>query len=173
MPSRFTGVSVDEAGFDAFYRAHHPRVVAMAYALVGDLGEAQDLAQEAFCRLWRRWDAVAPHEQPAAWTRQVVVNLARSRWRHLRVVRAHLRRERLTDVPELDPDHVAVVAAIRRLPAVQRRAVVLHYVVDLPVAEVAAEMGVPVGTVKAWLHRARRALNVLLADTFEGVTDRD
>jgi RNA polymerase sigma-70 factor, ECF subfamily len=166
-------VTVDETEFDALYRAHHARVVAIAYALVGDLGEAQDLAQEAFCRLWRRWSTIAPHEQPAAWIRQVVVNLARSRWRHLRVVRAHLRRERRMAAPEVGPDHVAVVAALRRLPAAQRRAVVLHYIADLRVAEVADEIGVPVGTVKAWLYRARQTLSVLLADTFEEVTDRD
>jgi RNA polymerase sigma-70 factor (ECF subfamily) len=66
-----------------------------------------------------------------------------------------------------------LVAALRQLPAAQRRAVVLHHIVDLPVTEVADELGVPVGTVKAWLHRGRQTLACLLADTFERVTERD
>lgn len=169
-----SSVNPNEAEFDAFYRAYYPRLVAMAFALVGDLDEAQDVAQEAFCRVWRRWDVVSRYEQPIAWTRRVAANLATSRWRHLRVARAHLRREqRPPDLPGLDPDHVAVVAALRHLPADQRRAVVLHHVVDLPVTEVAEELGVPVGTVKAWLHRGRQTLACLLADPWEKVADRD
>ena len=169
--SRVSGVTSSEADFDAFYRAYHSRLVAMAYGLAGDLGEAQDLAQEAFCRLWRRWDEVAQYEQPGAWIRRVVANLATSRWRHLRVARAHLHRELRLDAPDLEPDHVALVAALKRLPVNQRRAVVLHYVVDLPVTQVAEELGVPVGTVKAWLHRARQTLAGLLAETFERVIE--
>jgi RNA polymerase sigma-70 factor (ECF subfamily) len=166
-------VNPTEAEFDEFYRAYHSRLVAMALALVGDLAEAQDLAQEAFCRMWRQWDAVARHDQPAAWTRRVVANLATSRWRHLRTAREYMRRQRRTDVPELSPDHVVLVAALRRLPTNQRCALVLHYIADVPVTEVARDLGVPVGTVKAWLHRGRRTLGVLLADTFEEAAEHE
>ena len=68
------------------------------------------------------------------------------------------------DVPALSPDRVALVAALRRLPAAQRRAVVLHHVAGLSVQEVAAETGVPVGTVKARLSRGRAALAALLTE---------
>lgn len=71
-------------------------------------------------------------------------------------------------MPATEPDHVALVVALRRLPEAQRRAVVLHHVAGLPVADVAAETGVPVGTVKARLSRGRAALAVLL-DSEEGV----
>lgn len=64
-------MSPSEAEFDAFYQAQYPRLVAMAYALVGDLGDAQDLAQEAFCRAWPRWSSIARYENPGAWTRRV------------------------------------------------------------------------------------------------------
>jgi RNA polymerase sigma-70 factor (ECF subfamily) len=161
------------AGFDEFYRAHHPGLVAMAYALVGDLPEAQDLVQEAFCRAWRRWDTIVGYDSPAAWVRRVAANLASSRWRHLRVARGHQRRERAVDVPGLEPDHVALVAALRTLPDDQRRVLVLHHLVDLPVTEVAADLGVPVGTVKSWLHRGRAALAARLGDAFEGVNGDD
>ena len=57
------------------------------------------------------------------------------------------------------------MAALRQLPAAQREAIALHYLADLPINEVAAATGVPVGTVKARLSRGRAALAVLLADT--------
>ena len=167
------GMDASAAEFDAFYQAHYSDLVAMSYALVGDLAEAQDLVQEALCRAWRRWDAVASYDKPVAWVRRVATNLASSRWRRLRVVRHHQRMERAADVPELSPDHVALVAALRELPDMQRRAIVLHYVVDLPLTEVATELGVPVGTVKSWLHRGRAALAARLSDSFEEVTNRD
>jgi RNA polymerase sigma-70 factor (ECF subfamily) len=67
-------------------------------------------------------------------------------------------------VADLSPDHVAVVNALAQIPEAQRRALVLHHMCDLPVAEVAAETGVPVGTVKARLSRGRAALQSLLGD---------
>jgi RNA polymerase sigma-70 factor, ECF subfamily len=150
--------------FDEFYSARYGNVVAMAYALTADLAEAQDLAQEAFCRAWQRWGTIAGYDDPLAWVRRVVVNLASSRWRRLRVAARHLRRERAEHLPALSPDHVALVAALRTLPETQRRAVVLHHLVDLPVATIARELGAPDGTVKAWLHRGRAALAAQLTD---------
>lgn len=152
------------ADFDALYQARYGDVVAMLHALTGDLGEAQDLAQEAFCRAWQRWRVVSGYENPLAWIRRVAMNLAASRWRRLRIAKAHLHRERLADVPPLGPDHVALVAALRRLPGDHRRALVLHYLMDLPVADVAHELEAPVGTVKSWLHRGRAQLAAELRD---------
>jgi RNA polymerase sigma-70 factor, ECF subfamily len=150
--------------FDELYQAHYGNVVAMAYGLTGDLAEAQDLAQEAFCRAWQRWGRIAAYDDPLAWVRRVVTNLAASRWRRVLVVRKHLRHER-PDVPVLGPDRVALVAALRRLPQNHRSAIVLHYLGDLPVAEVARELRVPEGTVKAWLYRGRAALAAQLTDS--------
>lgn len=160
--------------FDELYRAHYGNVVAMAYALTGDLVEAQDLAQEGFCRAWQRWRKIAGYDDPVAWVRRVVGNLASSRWRRLAVARRHLRRERPGEVPALGPDHVALVAALRSLPETQRRAIVLHHLADLPVAEVARELGVADGTVKSWLHRGRATLAAQLSDpTTAEVTSHD
>jgi DNA-directed RNA polymerase specialized sigma24 family protein len=72
--------------------------------------------------------------------------------------------------PALQLDHVAMVAALRKLPGDQRRALVLHHMLDLPVAEVAHELGVAVGTVKSWLHRGRAAMAAQLADPAQEVT---
>lgn len=57
-----------------------------------------------------------------------------------------------------EPDHVALVEALASLPAAQRRAMVLRYLADLPVAEIADREGVPEGTVRSWLHRGRATL---------------
>jgi RNA polymerase sigma-70 factor (ECF subfamily) len=156
--------------FDQLYQAQYGNVVAMAYALTGDLAEAQDLAQEAFCRAWQRWRTVSGYDDPLAWVRRVVANLAASRWRRLAVARRHLRREPERHVPALSPDRVALVAALRRLPATHRQAVTLHYLADLPVAEVARELRVPDGTVKSWLYRAR---TVLAAELNSEVSSHD
>src|SRR4029078_7135197 len=101
----------------ARHHAHYPCLVAMSYSLLGDLGEAQDVVQEAFCRAWRRWDTITGYEPQVAWVRRVAMNLASSRWRHLRAAGRHLRRERMMNVPPLEPDHVVLVAALRTLPA--------------------------------------------------------
>ncbi len=66
-------------------------------------------------------------------------------------------------VPGPDPEHAALVLALRTLPEAQRMAVVLHHLCDLSVEQVASETGAPVGTVKARLSRGRAALARVLA----------
>jgi len=151
-------VDADARAFDTLYQAHYGDLVALLHALTDDLGDAQDLAQDVFCRAWQRWRVIAGYDDPVAWLRRVAVNLATSRFRRRRTADRHLARQQVEVVPALQPDHVALVAALRTLPVNQRTAVVLHYLVDLPVADVAQELGVPVGTVKAWLSRGRAAL---------------
>ena len=74
------------------------------------------------------------------------------------------RSEAYADLPE---DRLALMAALRRLPAAQREAIALHHLADLPVAEVALTLGVPEGTVKARLSRGRAALAELLEPSKE------
>ncbi len=133
--------------------------------MTGDLLLAQDCVQEASSRAWQRWSDVGEYEQPAAWVRQVAYRLAVSRLRRAKVGVGLLRRSGPPpDVAAASPDHVALVAALRRLPEAQRRALVLHHLCDLAVDQVAAETGAPIGTVKARLSRGRAALAVLLSD---------
>jgi RNA polymerase sigma-70 factor, ECF subfamily len=157
------------ADFDALYQARYGDVAAMLHGYIGNLSEAQELAQEAFCRAWQHWRKISGYEDPMTWIRRVAINLANSRWRRLRVARLHLRREQVAVEPSLSPDHVALVAALRTLSPDQRRAVVLHHLADLPVGQVAHEMGVAIGTVKSWLHRGRAALAVQLSEKHEEV----
>lgn len=173
-PGATAAVTTDNAAtisFDDFYHAHFRNVTTQLGAYIGDLSQAQDLAQEAFCRALARWDRLARYDDPVAWVRQVAWNLARSRWRRLRTARNHLLRQRRTEVTMAGPtpDRVAIDAALAQLPANHRRAVVLHYLADLPVHEIASQEGVAEGTVKSWLHRGRLALAGLLDESIEGV----
>jgi RNA polymerase sigma-70 factor, ECF subfamily len=152
------------AEFDDFYGATARRVVRHAYALTGNVADAQDVAQEAFARAWQRWDNVRACDSPEAWVRRVATNLAIGRYRRDRTARAAAHQLVVKDIPEISPDTVALVAALRQLPERQRVVLVLHYLADLPVGQIAAELRCPIGSVKAWLSRGRDALAVILAD---------
>jgi RNA polymerase sigma-70 factor (ECF subfamily) len=146
--------------FDDVYAAHFADLTVQLYAYFGDRQEAQDVVQEAFCRAYSRWKTVSRYDDPVAWIRRVAWNLAVSRWRRARTALAFLRKQRPGEA-QLDgpgPDRVALVAALATLPASHRRAVVLRYLADLTVAEIARREGVAEGTVKSWLHRGRAAL---------------
>jgi RNA polymerase sigma-70 factor, ECF subfamily len=148
----------DAAEFADFYAAAARRIVRHAYALTGSLADAQDVTQEAFARAWQRWDRVRELNSSEAWVRRVATNLAVSRLRRARTARAAAWQLAACVVPEISPDTVALVAALRKLPERQRIVLVLHYLADLPVAQIAAELGCPAGSVKAWLSRGRTAL---------------
>jgi RNA polymerase sigma-70 factor (ECF subfamily) len=156
------------ADFDDFYNATARRVLRHAYALTGNIADAQDIAQEAFARAWQRWDSVRACDAPEAWVRRVATNLATSRWRRDRTARAAAHQLIARNVPEISPDTVALIAGLRKLPERQRVVLVLHYLADLPVGQIAAELRCPVGSVKAWLSRGRDALAAALADDSVG-----
>ncbi|WP_117212063.1 RNA polymerase sigma factor [Allorhizocola rhizosphaerae] len=146
--------------FDEFYAAHYADLVVQIYAYFGDRQEAQDVVQEAFCRALANWRRVAGYDDPAKWVRRVAWNLATSRWRRARTALRYLLRQRAEE-PVVDgpgPERVALMQALLALPDAHRRAMVLHYLADLPVAEIAQRERVPEGTVKSWLHRGRLAL---------------
>ncbi|MEV6366763.1 SigE family RNA polymerase sigma factor [Micromonospora musae] len=149
--------------FDGLYHAHFRSLTLQLAAYCGDLPQAQDLVQEAFCRAFARWSRVSRYDDPVAWVRRVAWNLATSRWRRLRTAQSWLRRQREEHMPGPGPERVALTAALAQLPANQRRAVVLHYLADLSVGQIAEQEGVPEGTVKSWLYRGRTALAVQLA----------
>ncbi len=151
--------------FDEFYAAVYGGLVGQVYLLTRDQGEAQDVVQEAFVRALGRWRTVSELDDPVAWVRRVAINLAISRWRRQRNALVAWRR-RGDSAAYDDPgvERVALVSALRTLPARQRAAVTLHYVADLPVATVARELGVPEGTIKSDLSRARTKLAAALGN---------
>lgn len=142
--------------FEASYR----RLVGQLYGVCGDLTEAEEVVAEAFARAVQHERTFARLDNPEAWLRTVAVNVSRSRFRRARM--AASRRPAPVHPTTLDDDRLVLMTALRRLPAAQREAIALHYLADLPVAQVAEATGVPVGTVKTRLSRGRAALAVLL-----------
>ena len=157
---------MDSSEFDEFYTASYARVVTQVYAMVGNRDEAEECVQEAYVRAWSHRRKLDADLHPEAWVRTTAYRLAVSRWR--RVARGRRPSDRALAAPVIAPApseaHVALIAALRRLPEAQRRAIVLHHLADLPVVDVARETGVPEGTVKARLSRGRAALATLLGD---------
>lgn len=152
------------------YAGAYRRLVVQLYAVTGDLGEAQEVVQEAFVKALaapRRLTGIA---NPEAWLRRVAVNTARSRHRRRRFLGVLLRRfDPSPIVPDTPVEHLALMSALRGLPVGQRHAIALHYLVDLPVDEVASTLGVSVGTVKSRLSRGRTALAAILTATGEKI----
>ena len=144
------------------YAASYRRLLAQLIGVTGNVAEAEDVVQEAFVRALDHPRRLLGVDNPEAWLRTVAVNLARSRWR--RAQRLVGLAPRLVDAPrDGDSDgHVVLLQALRTLPAGQREAIALHHLADLTVAEVAATLGVPTGTVKARLSRGRAALSARL-----------
>jgi len=155
----------DAEDFDTFYATSSRRVTAHVTMMVGSRSEAEDAVAEAYLRAWNRWQKISRYDNPEAWVRQVAYRHAVSSWRKaVNRLRAHRSEAADQHVEALTPDHVAIVAALRRIPADQRRVIVLHHLAGLTVAEIHAETGIPPGTVTTWLARGRRALAAHLSD---------
>jgi RNA polymerase sigma-70 factor (ECF subfamily) len=154
-----------EAEFTDLYEKHFSELAAQVCAYLGDATEAQDLVQEAFLRAWQRWDKVGGYEEPVAWVRRVAWNLATSKHRRNQVARKFLQKSSAPEMaPAASPDHVALVAALRQVPAKRRQALVMHYMADMTISAIAEATGAKEGTVKSWLHRGRKELAALLTD---------
>jgi RNA polymerase sigma-70 factor (ECF subfamily) len=155
----------DEREFEDFYAAVFDRLVGQLYLVTGNLQDAEDVVQEALTRAAVRWPRLRDYEVPEAWVRRVAMNLAGDGFRRIRrrlAVTARLRVDLESRQP-LPAELPGLTEALRALPMAQRKAVVLHHLLDLPVDQVAVELGVPVGTVKSRLARARGALATHLA----------
>jgi RNA polymerase sigma-70 factor (ECF subfamily) len=167
----------DEHDFEDFYAAVFDQLVGQLFLVTGNLQDAEDAVQEALTRAAVRWPGLRRYRVPEAWVRRVAMNLATDGFRRLRrrlAVAVRLRAD--LESRQAAPLEVpGLMDALRALPMAQRKVVVLHHLLDLPVEEVAAELGVPVGTVKSRLARARVALAARLAPgaEVEGLRDQE
>ena len=159
------GSALAAASFEDFYAGTVTGIIRQVYALTGDLAEAQDIAQEAFARAWQRWSSVSTCDSPTAWVRRVATNLAISRWRRIGTAAVGIRKLAITaQVAEVSADNVALVIGLRALPARQRTVLVLYYLADLSVNQVAAELNCSAASVKSTLARGRAALAAAIGD---------
>ena len=159
--------SADDVAADPrdLYAACYARLVGVLALVATSRAEAEDVVQEAFVRLAPRWATICGYDDPEAWVRKVAFRLLSNRFRRARHATAALLRSRPAEiVPEPSADGVDVTRALAKIPVAQREVVVLHHLLDRSVDEVAAELGIPVGTVKSRLSRARAALAPLLRE---------
>jgi RNA polymerase sigma-70 factor (sigma-E family) len=146
-----------EDQFAEYFRVRAQPLRRLAYSLCGEWHTAEDLVQLTFVRLYRRWPHVR-EESVDAYARQIVVNA------FLTHRRARRRESLMADPPDraaggADPaESLAVRRALADLGPRQRAAVVLRYLEDLPVAEVAALLGISEGTVKSQTARAIQSM---------------
>jgi RNA polymerase sigma-70 factor (sigma-E family) len=154
------------------YESQRLPLLRLAVLLTDDREAAEDVVQEAFLGLHRRWRAVDPAAAPG-YLRTSVVNRSRSLHRRRGVAARYLWLSRPGEAPSADlavllgEEHRLVVEAIRRLPRRQREVLVLRYWSDLSEAEIAAALGVSRGTVKSSASRALSALEKQLGGRHE------
>jgi RNA polymerase sigma-70 factor (sigma-E family) len=140
-------------------------MIGLARLLVGDLGSAEDVVQEAFARLSGRLHGV---DNPEAYLSTMVVNQCRAAMRRRQTVQRHAWRW-VSRTPTADPeqslaDRQAVFGALRRLPARQRECLVLRYYLDWSEEQIADALGISTGSVKTHTSRALAGMNELLRD---------
>ena len=148
----------DRAGFEGFYREHHARVVRACALVVLDHSLAEDVAADAFARLWARWDAIQDEDHAGGYVYKTAMRLSARR--------AHnARRESIGVADRAGPDQlesvlvrIDVFRALSGLPLRQRQAVVLRDWAGFATDRVAAMLGTRESTVRVHLARGRRAL---------------
>jgi RNA polymerase sigma-70 factor (ECF subfamily) len=151
--------------FEGFVAEHYSEVLRTVALAIGDRARAEDAVQEAFLKAFRKWRSVQSMTKPETWVLVVAINAERRSWRRAPAVASW-------DVDSVSVrDHagpvttaVAVRDVLRQLTVRQRTAVVLRYLADLPIAEIATALGCAEGTVKATLHQALSKLRIELAD---------
>jgi RNA polymerase sigma-70 factor (ECF subfamily) len=159
--------------FEEFYIGAVGRLIGQLFPVTGDLNEADEVVQEAFTRAAAtraaaRWSRLRDYDVPEAWVRRVAMNLAADRARNLRrQARAMLKLRPPPEVLPASVEALALAEALRSLPIRQRQVLVLHYLADLPVGEVARTLEIPEGTVKSLLARGRHALAAKLGEPEE------
>ena len=145
------------------HECHYSELVRLAFALTGDWSLAEDLAQEAFVRVWRGWSNIRDQQSAPAYLRTTVVNLARRSLR--RGLQERQAWSGIGDPRSADPGaDIDLLRALARLPERKRACVVLRYYLDLSEADTASVLGVSVGTVKSQTAKALVRLQALLAE---------
>lgn len=159
-----------DTALELLYVAHWDQLVRLSVLLVRDLGQAEEVVQDAFVEMHRRWAQLDDPERAPAYLRRTVVNRSRSALRHRGVVQRHLARQhRIDEAPPADEPVLAdsrrraVLDALQRLPRRQREVLALRYYLDLSESEIAETLGISRGAVKSHASRGSAALRPLLA----------
>ena len=155
--------------FRGLFEAAYPGMVRTVWFVVHDRAVAEEVAQDAFVELYRHWRKVSSYDQPLLWVRRVAIRKAQ-REAARRARRFALERKAATGARVEDELHLQdqqLLDAIRSLPPRQRAVLVLFYLEDLPMQEVAELVGCSPSTGFVHLHAARRRLADLLTEGVE------
>jgi RNA polymerase sigma-70 factor (sigma-E family) len=167
-----TGPAVTaEGAVTALYEEHALGMIRLAHIMLGDRQSAEDVVQEAFCGLYRRWSHLADPGSAVHYVRSAVLNQCRS----------VLRRRATSQAPRQaasNPESVRsaesavltreerdeIMRAVRQLPPRQREALVLRFYLDLSAEETATTMGISPSSVRSATHRALASLGRMLQE---------
>jgi RNA polymerase sigma factor (sigma-70 family) len=161
----------------ALFVAHYDNLRRLAFLLLGDAGHSEEVVMEAFAKALSGWRVFRSVEGSAVYLRRMVINGCHSkhRRRKLDANTLHIFHRRVDSPSQWEADvsasSLAIWAAVKQLPMRQRTCIVLRYLDDLPEAEIASLMDVPIGTVKSQLSRARKKLAEALGPEFLGRED--
>jgi RNA polymerase sigma factor (sigma-70 family) len=155
----------DGMGFEDLFASEHERLFRAVYLVTGSSQEAEELMQDAFLKVWERWDRVSRLDNPGGYLYRVAINGARSRYR-----RAALAAKRTLSFGQAEDQFAAadlrdeLVRALKMLTPRQRMALVLRDLVGLSSEEAGEVLGVTPGTVRALASHARVALKLRMED---------
>lgn len=158
----------NDASYVEFVTARQDQLRRIAYAVCRDDARAEDVLQEALVKLYLAWGSLREAGREEAFARRIIVNAdldqRRRPWHRRRASLAVEHYDRADAAAPGIEDRADVLAALRRLPVMQRRTVVLRYRLGLSVAETAEELSVREGTVKSHASRGLASLRALLAE---------
>jgi len=158
-----------QAAVTALYRAHAVGLIRLAYVMLGDRAAAEDVVQDAFCGLYRRWDRLTDPSGALPYVRSSVLNGSRTALRRRALghrITAYQPPTGSAEAAVLSrEEREKVMRAVRQLPDRQREALVLRFYLDLPDLEIARVMSIRPGTVRSAIHRALKVLGHLLEGT--------
>jgi RNA polymerase sigma-70 factor (ECF subfamily) len=162
----------DQSAWEALMRAHQEPVFRLAYLLMGDPEEAEDIAQEAFLRAYRSLKRFDTERPLRPWLLRIVSNLAKNRHRSIGRYISALTRFAQHDPEKISPTTIepedesqALWQAVRQMAKPFQEVVYLRYFLDMSESEMANTLDIPAGTVKSRLHRALSKLR--------GIIERD
>jgi RNA polymerase sigma-70 factor (sigma-E family) len=164
-------VSTAEGAVTALYQAHALGMIRLAHIMLGDRQSAEDVVQEAFCGLYRRWSHLSDQGSAVHYVRSAVLNHCRSVLR--RRTTSHAPRDLTSHAEPVRSAESAVLTreerdeimrAVRRLPPRQREALVLRFYLDLSAEETATTMGISPSSVRSATHRALASLGRMLQE---------
>lgn len=164
--SEVEGATGQPPPFEGFFEAERPRLFATLVLITDDRSLAEDLMQEAFARVWERWDRVQAHPDPTGYLYRTALNLVRHRRRRI------LRSPQLTPDPARD-DFANVerredlYASLRRLTPRQRAALVLTELLDMDGSAAGRVLGIRAETVRSLASQARASIRAREATTDE------